>query len=226
MFKRKQRRETPTTPPNFLDLRTPAVGTAKALGGPRILSDIHTPLAGDKLKLTKTLPARLGALTAVGAALVVVLAVTQGRPQNPFSATVLTQFKAQSYYPTYLPEGYALQSATATMTGGALTFVVSNGNKTRALFFSEQVKRPTFDLKSYYQNQIPDQTGFGTKYGDAVVGHFLNISALQKQHLGNTNAEPTAAVGSLNTTQTWVLVTAPKDFNLDVLKQIVLGLRR
>lgn len=138
----------------------------------------------------------------------------------------MTQFKAQSYYPTYLPKGYHLQLDSATVTGGALTYVVSNGNTTEALFFSEQVKQPTFDLKSYYQNQIPDQTSFATKYGDAVVGHFLNISALQKQHLGNTNAEPTAAVGSLNTTQTWVLVTAPNDFNLDLLKKVVLGLRR
>ena len=224
MFKRKQKpRQQLTTPPNFLDLRNIAKDSATVRERPRIFSDISLPLAQRKFALASEVPARVGAVAAVCVVVALLLTFTHGRPQNPLSATALAAFKAPSYYPTYLPKGYTLQAAT--VTGGALTFIASNEASSQSLFFSEQAKQPSFDLKSYYQNQIPDQTGFPTSYGDAVVGHFLNISPLQKEHLGNTNTQPTAAVGSLNTTRTWVLITAPKDFNLDILKKIVLGLR-
>jgi hypothetical protein len=148
------------------------------------------------------------------------------RPQNPFSAETISEFKKPAFYPTYLPKGYVLHADAASVTGGALTFIASNGNDSRSLFFSEQVKQPSFNLKSYYQDQIPDQTGFSTSYGDAVIGHFLNVSPLQKQHLGAAaGATPTSTVGSLNTTDTWVLITAPKDFDLNELKKIVLSLK-
>jgi hypothetical protein len=226
MFKRKQRPTVSTTPPNFLDLRQPAKGL-NSTSHTRTFNDISTPFVRNKSVLAHRLPAHVGAVIVVGLVLTVVLALSHDWRRNPFSSSVLSEFKTQSYYPTYLPKGYALQTASVTVTGGALTFILSNGDTTQTLFFSEQVMPKGTDLQSFYQTQIPDAITATTPYGGAVIGHYANVSPLEKEHLGSNRVRNahTTTIASLATPETWILITAPSDFSVAQLKQVVLGLR-
>jgi hypothetical protein len=223
MFKRKQRPTIPTTPPNFLDLRNPVIRPHDLQGRPGVFSDISMPSSQSKWHWPTFSPIHVAVATVVcvGAA---VLVVAPHQRTNPLKAVVASRFTSQMYYPAYLPKSYKLRTDTATVTGGSLTFIASNGSAN--IFFSEQPLPKGINLQNFYAAQIPNSVTIHTSYGDAAVGHFANVPQLAKEH---TDDSPTdskqTTVASLGATNTWILITAPAGFSTSQMQQIVRGLR-
>lgn len=130
------------------------------------------------------------------------------RQQSPFPAS-MQDSKLTKFYPTTLPDGFAVDKSSMKQTSGVITYIATDAKK-RYINFSLQPRAESFDFNTFYGTILTRSFKFVTSNGEAAVGTM--------QSNGNS-------VGSLVNSSTWVIVSATASVSNDDIQKIVSGLK-
>lgn len=128
--------------------------------------------------------------------------------QSPFP-TSIQDTKLTLFYPTTLPEGFAVDKSTIKRTNGVITYAATNAEK-HYINFSLQERADKFDFDTFYSTILTRSFKFVTLNGEAAVGTM--------QSNGNS-------VGSLINSNTWVIVSSTAKVSTEEVQQIISNLK-
>lgn len=131
------------------------------------------------------------------------------RDTSPIPKSIQKAVNFPIYYPDpkKLPAGYSLDINSFSTSGQAVVYQVNNGST--KLVFSLQQKPSDQALQQFYTQHIPLHTTVQTVVGTATIG-----------------AIGTQTVVSLPTAKgSWILITAPGNYDQNKLKSILMSIR-
>ena len=129
------------------------------------------------------------------------------RHSDPIPAAIRQSLKFSLPHPTKLPDGYSLDRQSFSAKNNVLTFTVSNTAKQR-IAFSIQARPQTFDFTAFYSKGLSGTFNFTTPTGEAAIGTANNQT-----------------IGSLLTTDSWVLVTSNRQIQNQELQVILKNMK-
>ncbi|HYH74455.1 MAG TPA: hypothetical protein VD735_00680 [Candidatus Saccharimonadales bacterium] len=137
--------------------------------------------------------------------------VLSRRNESPFPPAIRTNTNLTLFYPTTLPEGYALDETSIDQTNDVISYVAEKpGKPSRYINFSIQPRADKFDFNTFYNTTLVKSFKFTTTLGEATVGSM--------QSNGNT-------VGSLINGDTWIIVSAPAAVKSSEVQTIIADLK-
>lgn len=110
------------------------------------------------------------------------------------------------YSPTFLPQGYALNNNSSSLTSQAYLVTAENQDG-KTLIFTQMPVPAEYDFESFYKSRLTGAQDAYSVYGRGKVG-ILDGSL----------------TGSLVTDSTWVLVKGPEEISANDMIQIILSL--
>jgi hypothetical protein len=111
-------------------------------------------------------------------------------PRNPFTASVMASVQFQLYYPTWLPDGYHIDTKSVTEPNpGVVVFIAIGPKKADKLYFSEEARPSTYDIGGFFA-KFSDLQEIGFGEGSIAVGK-----------VGNTRTE----IASRITNKIWII---------------------
>ena len=108
------------------------------------------------------------------------------------------------YQPTWLPEGFIVDSQSFDVTSQVVTFTVSNSQTRSKLIFTEQPKPAQFDFNSFYDEQLTEKRSLTSPSGQATIGLFEG-----------------SLFASVLTDRTWVLIRVPGSQELTQFERVL-----
>lgn len=158
-------------------------------------TDSYTrPIKPVAKKSRKKLTAAL-LIIALGAAAAGGLAYYQvNKPQPLVPLAIESKTSIPILYPDKLPPGFAVARSSFNITSGNVVAYYAEDSAGHRLNFTVQPRPTNFDFEKFYSQIISNSTRFNTSLGEAAIGK-------ANGHL----------LGSLATTQSWVLVTGNSD---------------
>ncbi len=149
------------------------------------------------------------ALILVGGSVGLVYMLLRTSTACNFPSSVRRDASIQLYCPEQakLPQGVISNTASATIDSGAVLYSLQDGSSTLAVSLQ---RKPSADkLNNFVINLIPLHFSVDTPVGKAQTG------------VSNDQSLTTLPTNS----STWIIITAPKDYDLDRLTQILKSLR-
>lgn len=136
----------------------------------------------------------------------------QPKPLATIPSDISQELLFTPYVPSWLPEGYVVDTSSFTYKDGALLFAAyKGGSQATVLTISEQSTPKSFDIDSFYKSAMKSPSRLrGTAYS-TVFG----ASA--------TTASGTVA-GATTDDGTWILISSSLNLKKDDLKRMVTGL--
>lgn len=128
---------------------------------------------------------------------------------NIFSTSIKSSVNFTLFYPTSLPEGFAINKQSIQTTQGQVITYTASDNTGHHIIFSIQQKPSTFDYDTFYAKSLSGTFRFSTTNGDAAVGK-----------------TPTGTLGSFVSGDSWVLVTSDeKNLSTAVFQTVIKSLQ-
>lgn len=113
---------------------------------------------------------------------------------NPIPIDIRNRVDFATYYPSELPEGYAIQQNSYETSSSDVLLYRLTGPKNTKIFVSQQAPPSSFDFNDFHTKQIKNSRTAITQNGETI-------------YLGMLEDNATA---SIRTPTTWILLTADK----------------